>query len=278
MPNESNQLGPEKGNNLECSYLSDATDMDVAATNTSAALAARSLSFLPDASFDSGEVESSAIAATSRPQRSRNRSLASESNNSELHDKTSSTMTPSHQGEIDESYLSGDGELEGSEDFESDSNASTRGNHHVIDQYSFLSDAGSFGDSRNFETNNLLSTLDHVQVINQSFLPDASLNSDTIIKMESSQSSAPGSGSFPPDISGAGKSTSLAESSSKGKEGVKKRKIHPDDNPPEASKTGESRSHPLTETSAPNKGAESSKIPAEFKNWTFCNNDFDDNR
>lgn len=108
--------------------------------------------------------------------------------------------------------------------FESDSNASTRGNHHVMDQYSFLSDAGDADHSGIFEAK---STPNHQQTtIHHSFLPDASILSDTTIKMERSQAPTSESPSSLPGSNNVASSEHLTESSDHG-EHVEHSKILP---------------------------------------------------
>lgn len=104
----------------------------------------------------------------------------SEEESSEYYGSKPSTPVLRPQVLTDQSHLSDAGEVIGGPgSFGSDSDAPTRANHHVIDDYSFLSDADGSGK---FEANLEASTLN-------SFLPDASTIidiDDTTIKMENS--------------------------------------------------------------------------------------------
>lgn len=145
-------------------------------------------SFLPDTDRANAEYLDDGSNITLRTHEEESDQLCySEDGSSEYHESKSSTPVPRHQGVTDQSYLSdADEVIDGSGSYDSDSDALTQGNHHVIDQYSFLSDADRSG---RFEANPEASTPNSQQTKNHySFLPDAStINDDTIIKMESSQ-------------------------------------------------------------------------------------------
>lgn len=203
-----------------CLSLPDASELDTTVTDDSSDSARKTLSSLPDADqVNDSYLESDSGITTLHYQEGNDRSYFSDTNDSEYHESSPNTPTPSHHEVTDQPWLSGAGEVGNSRNFDSDASALTPGNHHVIDQYSFLSDAP---DAENSE----LLTPDHQQVINQSYLPDASYVSDTTIKMESPDKSVPGHGSSVPDVSGVDNSGRLTESSAHS-EGVEHSKIPP---------------------------------------------------
>ena len=148
-------------------------------TGDSANSTHRRLSFLlstdADALNDSEYLESDSSITASNYQGDIDRPLFSNVDDSEYRQSGLSTATLSHQRLTEEFCFPDAGKVDNSGSFENNANASTPGNHHVIDQYSFLSDACDADESRNFATN-----------FNElSYLSDAS-QSDTTIKMESS--------------------------------------------------------------------------------------------
>lgn len=152
--------------------LSNKSSLDEMAENN---LAPPDLSYLPDAETDGHEDwESDSDTSTLGHQESSDQPYFSDADDSEYHESHSNTPVPGDREVSEESYLSGSGDVDYHGNFDSDSNASTPGNHHVIDQYSSLSDAESNPDA---------STPDHQRMIDQSLLPDASEISDTTIKM-----------------------------------------------------------------------------------------------
>lgn len=184
----------------EFSSLPDASDIDTMANDFIASESGNHL-FLPNAddASDSDYFDGNSNIMTSVYQESSDRPSFSNLDDSEYHESSSGTATPIRQEVTDQSRLSGAGEVDVSGNLESDSNALTPGNYHVIDEYSFLSDAPDARDmetSRTFETAPRVSTPNQLQIYNQSFLPDASEVSDTTIKMESPQASTSGSRSL----------------------------------------------------------------------------------
>ena len=203
-----------------CLSLPDASELDTTVTDDSSDSARKTLSCLPDADqVDDSYLESDSGITTLRYQEGNDRPCFSDTNDSEYHESSPSTPTPSHHEVTDQPWHAGAGKPDNSRTFDSDASALIPGNHHVIDQYSFLSDAPDAENSENL-------TPDHQQVINQSYLPDASYFSDKTIKMESPDKSVPGYDSSVPGVSGVDNSGRLTESSAHG-EGVEHSKILP---------------------------------------------------
>ena len=192
--NNSATPGLENGQASDGSYLPDASELDTTMTGGSVP---GQFIFEPDASNGEGTwyLESDMNSTITDGQASTDRPLFSDAYEPEYSESNSSTPVPGLRQVVDQSYLPGADLVDESGNFGSDPNTSTHGNNHVIDQYSFLSDAIDADDADVSGNSH-----DDQQVVNQSFLPDASQVNDTTMETESSQITETGRDLYETDV------------------------------------------------------------------------------